>query len=133
MDSYMPPNRPEDTRLANPWYVMRNWAHWVGSPISNWNYSPVTDQPDVPSLIGAGLESFADPEFAEDFLQECCYMDQWPGPDEYRRLSANWKDRSKADAFVALAVAQYESDNRSLSPIDFENGVPASADRFLAW
>ena len=55
------------------------------------------------------------------------------GPDEYRRLSANWKDRSKADAFVALAVAQYESDNRSLSPIDFENGVPASADRFLAW
>ena len=55
------------------------------------------------------------------------------GLDVYRRLSSNWKDRSKADAFVAVAVTQYESDNRSLSPIDFENGVPGSAESFLLW
>ena len=122
----------EDAELANPWYVMRNWAHWVGCPISNWSFC-TTEQHDIPSLIGAGLGSFADPEFASGILQECCYMDQWPGPDEYRRLSANWKDRTKADQFVAVAVAQYESDNRSLSPIDFENGVPASAGSFLLW
>ena len=55
-----------------------------------------------------------------------------PGPDEYRRLSANWKDRSKADEFVAIAVEQYESDNRSpSSSIDFENGQEADADAWL--
>ena len=58
-------------------------------------------------------------------------MAQWPGPDEYRRLSANWKDRTKADQFVAVAVAQYESDNRSQSPIGSEGGEEAPAEDWI--
>ena len=83
-------------------------------------------------MFGAGLESWRHPENASNFLEDVLsHIDGDVGV--YRRLSANWKDRSKADAFVAVAVAQYESDNRSLSPIDFENGVPASAGSFLLW
>ena len=124
MDSYTPPNQP--LQLENPWYIMRNWAHWVGFPMRSWDLGPerAPDQPDIPSLVGAGLESFADAEFASDFLEECWHMDT--GPDEYRRLSAKWKDRSKADEFVAIAVEQYESDNRSPSPIGSESGEEAS-------
>ena len=60
------------------------------------------EDPDILSLLGAGLESFADPEVASDFLQDFAgnNFDDC-GPDEYRLLSANWRDRSKAEAFVA--------------------------------
>ena len=53
------------------------------------------------------------------------------GPDEYRRLSAKWKDRSKADEFVAIAVEQYESDNRSPSPIGSEGGEEAAPEDWI--
>ena len=86
----------------------------------------------IQSMFGAGLESWRHPENASNFLEDVLsHIDGDVGV--YRRLSANWKDRTKADQFVAVAVAQYESDNRSHSSIDFENGVPASAGSFLLW
>ena len=58
-------------------------------------------------MLGAGLESFADPEVASDFLEDFKHnFRYYCGPDEYRRLSANWRDRSKAEAFVAEGVRQ---------------------------
>ena len=75
-------------------------------------------RPDLPR------ESFADPEVASDFLEDFAGNNfDYCGPDEYRLLSANWRDRSKADAFVAKGV------RRDM----FMNGQDASADRFLAW
>ena len=65
------------------------------------------EEPDILSLLGAGLESFADPEVASDFLEDLKHnFRYYCGPDEYRRLSANWRDRSKAEAFVAEGVRQ---------------------------
>ena len=82
------------------------------------------EEPDILSLLGAGLESFADPKVASDFLEDFKHnFGDYAGPDEYRLLSANWRDRSKADAFVAKGV------RRDM----FMNGQEASADRFLAW
>ena len=57
-------------------------------------------------MVGAGLESFADPEVASDFLEDVAGIHFDILPDEYRRLSANWRDRSKAEAFVAEGVRQ---------------------------
>ncbi len=63
------------------------------------------EEPDILSLLGAGLESFADPKVASDFLEDFAGNNfDYCGPDEYRRLSANWRDRSKAEAFVAEGV-----------------------------
>ena len=70
------------------------------------------------SAAGARLEVASD--FLEDFAGNNF---DYCGPDEYRLLSANWRDRSKADAFVAKGV------RRDM----FMNGQEASADRFLAW
>ena len=82
------------------------------------------EEPDILSLLGAGLESFADPEVASNFLEDFAGNNfDYCGPDEYRLLSANWRDRSKAEAFVAEGVRQDM----------FMNGQEASADRFLAW
>ena len=114
-----------DTGLANPWWIIDNWSKYVGRPISSWDFSPERDpeEPDITSLVGAGLESFADPEVASHFLEDVAGIHFDIGPDEYRRLAANWRDRSKADAFVAKGV------RRDM----FRYGQEASADRFLTW
>ena len=75
--------------------------------MSNWDFITERDpeEPDILSLLGAGLESFADPKVASDFLEDFAGNNfDYCGPDEYRRLSANWRDRSKAEAFVAEGV-----------------------------
>ena len=96
--------------VANPWFIIGNWAIYLGYPNWGWSFGPDSErppeEPNIPSLVGAGLESFADPKVASDFLQEAWgyfVMNFLNGPDEYRRLSANWSDRSKAAAFVAQA------------------------------
>ena len=109
-----------DTGLANPWWLIANWSKYVGCPIANWNFGPerAPEEPDIPSLVGTGLESLADPvdyaieffdkcsspEFASDFFEAGIIADDPGHLDVCRRLSSNWKDRSKADAFVELAV-----------------------------
>ena len=92
----------------NPWWIMDNWSRFVGCPMHTWDFITERDpeEPDILSLLGAGLESFADPEVASHFLEDVAGIHFDIGPDEYRRLAANWRDRSKAEAFVAEGVRQ---------------------------
>ena len=57
----------------------------------------------IQSMFGAGLEPWRHPENASNFLEDVLsHIDGDVGV--YRRLSANWRDRLKADAFVFSAA-----------------------------
>ena len=76
------------------------------------------------SLVGSGLESWAEPSDMVTFIQ---WLGDWGGDqnqnfiDTARALSRNWKDRRKAGAFVAATEskiqewASYESDGSESS------------------
>ena len=64
------------------------------------------------SLVGSGLESWAEPKDVAKFLS---WLRYWSYDDDYqslltaaRALSRNWQNRRKADAFVAIVDADIQ-------------------------
>ena len=57
----------------------------------------------IQSMFGAGLESWRHPENASNFLEDVLsHTDGDYGV--YYRLSYNWRDRRKAEAFIQSAA-----------------------------
>ena len=64
------------------------------------------------SLVGSGLESWAEPKDVAKFLS---WLRYWSYDDDYQSLltaaqalSRNWQNRRKADAFVAIVDADIQ-------------------------
>ena len=91
--------------------IIKGWSWWVGCPINGArsfgpHFAPLTSHEyvDVSPIVGPALESWADPKTAFDFLSdlvEHAFDSDATGP---RHMSATWRDRGKADAFVAYAL-----------------------------
>ena len=101
--------------------MVRTWEERVlgASASYHWAWAP------RPLIVGAGLEAWADQQLAATFTRDCLYystslnarVDTNLLGAYARTWSARWKDRTKADAFVAAMgrireemVRQYEDD-----------------------
>ena len=81
-----------------------NGSRSFGSPFSFPFVLPEhQDDYDASPLVGAALESWADPELAVSFLDDLMNYALDRSVTVHRRVSATWRDRSKADAFVSYA------------------------------
>ena len=108
-----------------PITLLRLWTERLGefALLNGWEIT-LDELLNPESLVGSGLESWAEPSDMVTFIQ---WLGDWGGDqnqnfiDTARALSRNWKDRRKAGAFVAATEskiqewASYESDGSESS------------------
>ena len=95
--------RSWENGLESPAVLLRNWARRVGCSTDTWSF---TEDITLP-MLGSGLENWKHCEHASNFLEELL-PDVNGSSDVYRCLSANWRDRRHADAFVFSASRHRE-------------------------
>ena len=92
-----------DVGLSCLWDHILRWATKIGNGVSTWDLEGRKPAGEL-VLIGDGLEQWADATLAANFFVEFLI----DGPDHHacleicQDLSRNWRDRSKAAAFVAV-------------------------------
>ena len=91
-----------------PITLLRLWTERLGefALLNGWEIT-LDELLNPESLVGSGLESWAEPSDMASFI---FWLREWDSGEIHRlsdialALSRNWQDRQKAGAFVAAAV-----------------------------
>lgn len=90
-----------DYPLFAPFTILQRWVSQLGLCSEFIIFNRVSLEEIDESLIGAGLESWADPKLAAQLMDEIYEYRTHRLVETAHTWSANWQDRDKARAFVA--------------------------------